>query len=115
MKKAVNVSGGKKKRRTMVYGACEGALQDGVVQVVGPCRRSPKCVFVRALSKQSLRSVSTSLWSVLQCPATFSVQKLFRRGSVSLPCGSSVPFAGVLWLSPESRAQGLPLHCLRRR
>lgn len=64
MKKAVNVSGGKKKRRTMVYGACEGALQDGVVQVVGPCRRSPKCVFVRALSKQSLRSVSTSLWSV---------------------------------------------------
>lgn len=61
------------------------------------------------LELQQLGAVPTALGSLSQCPTTLWVQNLSLTPSLTLPCPSSMPFPRVLSLSPESRAQRLPL------
>ena len=51
----------------------------------------------------------TALGSLSQCPTTLWVKNLFLTPSLTLSCPSSMRFSRVLLLSPESRAQRLPL------
>uniref|UniRef100_A0A8B9VGC1 Small ribosomal subunit protein uS9m n=1 Tax=Anas zonorhyncha TaxID=75864 RepID=A0A8B9VGC1_9AVES len=73
---------------------------------------------LRVLSKCSLNSVRPSavppaLGSLSQCPTPLWVQTLSLPPSLTLPCPSSMPSPRVLSLSPESRAQRLPLRSPR--
>ena len=75
-------------------------------------------MYLRTLSKCFLNSgrlsaVTAALGSLSWCPTTLWVQTLSLTPSLTLPCPSSMPFPRVLSLSPESRAQRLPLRSPR--